>query len=233
MRKISSILALSSVVLALGVGSSLAEPEVKSASESPSGETAPTAKHVYNSDTEAEPLTEGEKIPSVEVKKPDGSSVNLKEAVAGKKSIIVFYRGGWCPYCNRHLADLAKIQPELLENGYQIIAISPDSPESLKGELEKRELPYSVYSDNNFKATTAFGIAYRVSDETNKRLMGYNINLNKWSGQEQRILPVPALFMTDENGKLTYVHANPDYKVRLSGDEVLKAAGIEVKPETE
>ena len=81
---------------------------------------------------EISPLLIGEKIPNQSLKSADNNDVNLSDLFANKKTILVFYRGGWCPYCNVHLAALGESEKELLELGYQIIAVSPDSPLKLK-----------------------------------------------------------------------------------------------------
>jgi cytochrome oxidase Cu insertion factor (SCO1/SenC/PrrC family) len=46
------------------------------------------------------PINIGEEIPSVNVRDVDGKEINLLDLTKGKKSILIFYRGGWCPYCN-------------------------------------------------------------------------------------------------------------------------------------
>lgn len=59
-----------------------------------------------------------------------------------KPSIILFYRGGWCPYCNRQLAELKNIEQDLVDLGYQVLAISPESPDRL--QEQKLETEFAV-----------------------------------------------------------------------------------------
>ena len=75
---------------------------------------------------------------------------------------MVFYRGGWCPYCNRHLSAIGQSKDEILNLGYQIIAISPDSSEELKKSVDKNELAYDLYSDSEGKLITEMGIAFQA-----------------------------------------------------------------------
>jgi len=178
---------------------------------------------VYSSPEETQPLGIGESLPNAKLRTIDGEATTLPEAVAGKPSVIVFYRGGWCPVCNKHLADLAKVEPELKKQGVQLIAISPDTPERLSKAAGDEKLSYTLYSDTNHAAMKALGIAFAVDDKTNSMLRGYDIILEDWSGSADRVLPVPAVFVTDAAGKIVFVHTNPDYTQRLSGEEVLKA----------
>ena len=57
-------------------------------------------------------------IPDVSVKNTDGKNLNLRDLVKEQPTIFVFYRGGWCPYCNSHLADLKTIEEDLSKEGY-------------------------------------------------------------------------------------------------------------------
>lgn len=83
------------------------------------------------------PLLISSEIPEVSLKNISGETVSLRNKVYEQPTILVFYRGGWCPYCNRHLAELKQIEDKLYEIGYQILAISPDRPEKLKAQCRK------------------------------------------------------------------------------------------------
>jgi peroxiredoxin len=181
---------------------------------------------VYADAKSAKPLKAGDQLPAMApLQNAKGESVSLAEATKGKTSVVVFYRGGWCPYCNTHLAELAKIQPELTAKGVQIIAISPDSSETVAKQTMEKPLPYTVLSDSKHSAAKAMGVAFAVDAETQGKLKGYGIDLVKASGNSEQILPVPAVFVVNPEGRIAFAHANPDYTKRLSGEEILAAAG--------
>ena len=79
-------------------------------------------------------------IPNTSVKTIDGDDVRLHDVVKEKPTMFVFYRGGWCPYCTRHMSELAQVEEQILEMGYQIVGISVDRPAVLKATLEEIEL---------------------------------------------------------------------------------------------
>ena len=67
-----------------------------------------------------------------------------------------------------------------------------------------------------------FGVAYRLDDPTFTKMRdSFGVDLEKSSGQTHHILPVPSVFVVGKDGKIVYVHSNPDYKVRLKGSEIL------------
>jgi peroxiredoxin len=182
---------------------------------------------VVLSPKEIKPLKVGDALPRLApLKDAKGELVTLADAVRGKTAVIVFYRGGWCPYCNTHLSDLARIQPQLAAKGIELIGISPDKPEELAKTATKDNLPYTLLSDSDKKAAVAFGLAFAVDEATLVRYKGFGIDLAAASGNPDAVLPVPSVFVVDAEGKLTFAYTNPEYKVRLSGEEVLKAAGV-------
>jgi peroxiredoxin len=163
-------------------------------------------------------------IPDVSVKNTNGEDVRLLDLVKKQPTIFVFYRGGWCPYCNRHLADLKKIENDLTKEGYQVFAISADRPELLKNTSEKNELTYTLLSDAPMNAAKAFGIAFKVDDATVKRYMDVGINLEEDSGYDHHLLPAPAVYLVDTKGKIKFNYVNPNYRERIDGNILLAAA---------
>ena len=93
------------------------------------------------------PLLNGMRVPDVTVKTVDGDPVSLRAIVMQKPTLILFYRGGWCPYCNRQLAGIKNIEADLTKLGYQILAISPQSGEQLKEQALKTEMDAMLYTE--------------------------------------------------------------------------------------
>lgn len=172
------------------------------------------------------PLLIGSTIPDVEVKNADGESVDLLELAGSRQSVIIFYRGGWCPYCSQHLVELNEIEDDIREIGYQVLAISADRPEELRKSLTKGDLNYTLLSDSPMNATKAFGLAFKVDDATVKQYIEYGIDLEKSSGYDHHLLPVPAVYILDTQGKILFDYVNPDYKQRINGEILLTAAKV-------
>ena len=77
------------------------------------------------------PLLIGEKIPKQDLVSVDSKFVSTTE-IFNKKTVLIVYRGGWCPYCNSQLSDMQEIEKQIIDLGYQIVAVSPDAPKFLK-----------------------------------------------------------------------------------------------------
>jgi len=171
------------------------------------------------------PLPVGASAPAVMVRSAEGEAVDLGAAVRGQPTILIFYRGGWCPYCNMHLAQLQEIEESLLEMGFQILAVSPDRPESLQASVDKNQLGYRLLSDRGMIASEAYGVAFRLSDEILAKYNKWGFDLAEVPGEpDARWLPIPAVFVIGTDGIVRFVHTNPDYKQRISSEELLAAA---------
>jgi peroxiredoxin len=161
------------------------------------------------------PLLYGETLPGATLIAPDGSTHQLSEMISMKPTVLIFYRGGWCPYCNAHLKEIRNAETEIVDLDYQILAISPDSPENLIQTTNETKPNYTLFSDGDGKLTKAIGIAFKASDR-------YADMLDKRSnGLNDGFLPVPSVFVTDTSGTILFEYINPDYKTRLSAGLLL------------
>jgi len=179
---------------------------------------------VAESADEARPIGEGRPAPTAEMQTVDGETVSIESFYTQKPTVLVFYRGGWCPYCSTHLSELGQIQDNIRQMGFQIVAVSMDKPSKLRTTLDKSELGYTLLSDADAQLTRAFGLAFRVSQPTLKRYEEFGIDLQDASGHDHHILPVPAVYLIDQTGMIQFAHWNPDYKTRLNGEKILQAA---------
>ena len=169
------------------------------------------------------PLLIGQPAPNASLQSIDGKTVSFEQVLAGKPAVVVFYRGGWCPYCNTHLSDLRKLVAPLKAKGVALIAISPDLPAELFKSVEKSELDYQLYSDAKAQAIEGFGIGFKLDAATLEKYAGYGIDLEKSSGEPHHVLPVPSVFVLDAAGKIQFQYVNPDYSVRVSPAVILAA----------
>jgi len=185
------------------------------------------AGEIAESPEAVQPLQPGQAVPAVTVRDVSGAPVELQSRIAGRRAVVIFYRGGWCPYCTRHLAGLREIMPALRDLGYDLVAICPDPVDKLGETRVKQQIEFTLLSDNDFAAAEAFGLAYRVDEETARHYGQYNVPLYSPRGSTSKVLPVPAVFVVGDDSIIRFSHANPDYKVRLDPSEILKAASKE------
>jgi len=178
------------------------------------------------------PLLIGESIPDISLQNHLGETVSLHD-VSSENTLFVFYRGGWCPFCSTELAELASIEDSLYSMGFNIAAISPDRPEFLQMSMDDVEMDYTLLSDSMMEASKAFGIAFRLDDETFQRYKQNGLNLEERSGQDHHLLPAPAVFLTNGDGVIEFQYVNPDYRQRIDKDVLMAAATAMVESQEE
>jgi hypothetical protein len=74
-------------------------------------------------------LNEGDKAPDFNMPNLYGENVNLYNTLDSKRVILIFYRGGWCPFCNLQLRQYQNMIPLFEEYNARIIAVSPEIPD--------------------------------------------------------------------------------------------------------
>ncbi len=124
---------------------------------------------------------------------------------------------------------MQEIEQDLINLGYQLFAISPDVADQLQATVDKNELKYRLLSDRGMKATQAFGIAFRNEEMVRTYRESYRLDLEEYAGDDHHMLPVPAVFVLDTEGRIAFHYVNPDYRVRLPGTVLLEAAKVAVK----
>lgn len=171
------------------------------------------------------PLLVGHFAPNTKLQTADGAPVSLKAITMQKPTVLIFYRGGWCPYCNRQLAGLKDIEKSLDDLGYQILAISPETPAQLQAQKLQSKFTVQLLSDSKLETIRGFGIGYYVpEDKTAQYKEKKGIELNASAEAGRGVLPAPAVFILDEQGVIKFSYVNPDYKQRLSPELLYQAA---------
>ena len=163
------------------------------------------------------PILVGETIPDIKLLGNYNKQISLKDKFANKPTVLIVYRGGWCPYCNAHLSDIGMVEDEIIEAGYQVIAASPDEPLQLKNTVDKKDLKYLLVSDAEGKLSQALGIAFKAPDKKWK-----TNQLQKYSGgKNPGFLPVPSIFIIDKKGTIVFEYVNPKYSQRMKGETLI------------
>ena len=183
------------------------------------------ASGIAPSANDVSPLLPGMTVANTCVQDLNKQSICSNEFFAEKPSVVVFYRGGWCPYCNAQLNRMKSIEKNLVELGYQIIAISPDSNKSITEQKKREVLSYRMLTDNELALSKALGIAYFLDKKTEKMYRDrLGVPFQDINGETRVSLPVPAVYIIDKNSKVKFQYVNPDFRARLDEDLLLSAA---------
>ena len=162
------------------------------------------------------PILIGETLPNGNFQNVEGEYIQLKAILEEKPTILVFYRGGWCPYCNVQLSGLVEIEEDILELGYQIVAISPDDYKNLQSTIENNSTKYKLLSDPNGEFIQEIGIAFKTSSSLKEYIIGKG-----QKGETSSVMPAPTVMIVDKKGVIKFEYINPNYKERIGGDMLL------------
>jgi peroxiredoxin len=162
-------------------------------------------------------LKSGAVAPEFTAKDNSGKNIDLKTILKSHKAVVLFfYRGQWCPYCNKHIKQLQDSLQLLTGKGAYVIGVTPETGENINKTIEKTHASFSIIEDKGYKIMKAYDVNYTVDDGTFSKLKGYGIDLEKNNGNKDHVLPVPATYIIDKSGKITYVHFDKDYTQRPS-----------------
>lgn len=171
----------------------------------------------------AHALKVGDAAPDFILPDAHGLPVRFRSLLSRGPVVVVFYRGGWCPYCNLHLRGFQRALPQLQELGAQLVAISPQLPDNSLSTQERNELAFPVLSDVGNKVARQFGIVFKLSDQLLElyRQSGHPLDAANGEGGKSE-LPVPATFLADHKGTIRLAHVDADYTRRTDPDDVIK-----------
>lgn len=176
-------------------------------------------------------VVEGQEAPEglfINSKAPDfkatdqaGNEVRLKDLLKKGKVVLVFYRGNWCPYCNRQLKRLEDSLQLIKDKGATLIAVTPEKPDGVEKTIEKTKAEYPILFDEGLKIMKAYEVEFIVPENTITRYRNSGIDLEKINGNDWNYLPVPAVYIIDKEANITYRFFNSDYKKRPAVQEIL------------
>ncbi|MFD2872755.1 peroxiredoxin-like family protein [Mucilaginibacter ximonensis] len=169
-------------------------------------------------------LKKGEQAPSFTAVDNNGKELNLKALLKKYKAVVLlFYRGQWCPYCNKHLQQLQDSLQTLTGKGAYVIGVTPETGENINKTVAKTHASFSIIQDKDYKIMKAYDVNYVLDANTVTAYKKYGIDLDQNNGNTDHMLPVPATYVIDKSGKLVFVHFDKDYRNRASVKSIAEA----------
>jgi peroxiredoxin len=164
------------------------------------------------------------KAPDFKAKDLTGETVSLRELRKKGPVVIIFYRGNWCPYSSKELSHLQDSLQLIKDKGASLVAITPEAQEGIIKTAEKTKAQFPIIYDEDLKIMKGYDVAYKVDGKTVARYKNFNIDLPANNNQkpEEIYLPVPAVYIVDKEGNITYRYFEEDYKKQVPVREILK-----------
>ena len=166
----------------------------------------------------------GTVLPDAELLDVHGAATTLYGAAGSGASVLVFYRGVWCPYCNIALsAYQAQLLPQLTERGIRLVAISPQKPDGSLTMQQKHSLAFAVVSDPGNTIAGRLGILTRPSPEARAAQLHLGLDLTGVNADGTVTLPMPATVILDAGRTVQWIDVHPDYSTRTEPRQIIDA----------
>ncbi len=178
-------------------------------------------EHLNSQNITANSLKIGDKIPDFSLPNAINEIISSKNILKNGKMVIAFYRGSWCPYCNLELRALQENLSRITSKKTTLVAISPQSPDYSLTLVEKHDLQFEMLTDSQNSYAKQLGICFKLQDFVLPHYKSLGINLVDFNKNEENTLPVPAIFVVNEEGIIIYKFVDVNYMNRVKIDELI------------
>jgi peroxiredoxin len=155
-------------------------------------------------------LKAGQSLPSMKFEDENGKLIS-DESLLGKKNILMFYRGNWCPLCMAQIKDLAKEFNQLQSMGIQTVLISPQPRGKTKKLAQRHDVDFKFLVDKDNKVAKQLNILSENGLPTGFQVMGYDSDT-----------VLPTIILTNEKGIIIHSDLTSNYRVRPEPMELIK-----------
>ena len=184
---------------------------------------------------ERDSLQVGQALPAFSLANQVGQAVRSDDLLAAGPSVVTFYRGGWCPYCNLALRGLERVLPEIKQLGGNLVAVTPELPDNSLSTTERAGLSFDVLTDHGLRYASQLGIVWRIPEyalEWQEKYFGLFLEGYNGAGQRDE-LPVPATFVINRGGIVTWRFLEAAYWRRAEPSDVVEAVRGAIRPRPE
>jgi peroxiredoxin len=166
-------------------------------------------------------LNVNDKAPDFATVDQSGSKIRLSETYKKGNVVLIFYRGQWCPYCNKQMSELQDSLSMIKDKSATVIAVTAEKPENISKTVAKTKASFSVVHDEKLAIMKQYDVAYPVDAKTVEMYKKYGIDFEQSNGSNGANLPVPAVYIINKEGKIVYRFFNKDYTKRATVKEIL------------
>ncbi|GGP77129.1 peroxiredoxin-like family protein [Shewanella ulleungensis] len=162
--------------------------------------------------------------PAFTLPNPNGQLISLSDLLLQGPVVVTFYRGSWCPYCNLQLRAMQSRLADIHALGAQLVAISPQIPDGSLSQDDISNMDFIVLSDQHAKVAAQYGVAWEVPDFLTEHMrVDRKLDLEAINNGNSNILPIPATFVIDSNGKVIWRFVDVDYRTRAEPSDIIDA----------
>ena len=164
----------------------------------------------------------GDQAPGFTLENHEGESVSLSGLLEQGPVILVWYRGGWCPYCNLTLAAYQQRLDEIRDLGATLVALSPELPDKSLSTAQKSDLQFQVLSDVGNDVAREYGVVFKLTEGVRANYE-QAFGLSEFNGDDSGELPLAATYVIDRDGVIRWAFLDADYRNRAEPADVIEA----------
>lgn len=165
----------------------------------------------------------GSVVPNETLLDANGVEITLSAVLNGRRGVLVFYRGAWCPYCNIALRTYQRdLLPELDQVTTALVAISPQTPEGTQSIIEGAELEFPVLSDPGNALVRSLGIQTEPSAEARAAHTELGFDVADSNADATADIPYPTIVIVDADRVVQFVDVHVDYTSRTEVATILE-----------
>ncbi|KAJ3260501.1 hypothetical protein HK103_000643 [Boothiomyces macroporosus] len=166
----------------------------------------------------------GDYAPTFKAQTSNNQLIDLESIVNTKYVILIFFRGGWCPFSTAHLRSVQKALDILDNDDVQIIAVSGEKKEKLNEMTHAENFKFSIVCDEDYQITKLYGLNYEWKQDEIKALEDLiGLDWQETYGQSC-MLSLPASFVIQKKTqKLIFAEVNADYTKWAGPMEIMSA----------
>lgn len=171
----------------------------------------------------AQALGEGDIAPDFTLAAADGGHVRLHEQLSAGPVVLVFYRGGWCPFCSLSLRAYDQIAGAVRKHGGSIIGVGLERPERARDTAETHRISFPLLWDEGLQTAEQFGLGYDLEPgmRTMYQRCGHDIPLLSGTGAWR--LPMAATFVIAPDGRIVRAMVDSSVYRRMEPADALAA----------
>lgn len=139
-----------------------------------------------------------------------------------KQIVLLFYRGEWCPVCSRYLSNLSDSLKYITEKNAIVIVVGPETSENAEKTAKRASSDLIIISDTSYKIQNDYDVLFHVTKGYQKKIKTFLMSdIAKNNGKEDAYLPIPATYIINQKGIITYKDFHYDFHNRASVKMIL------------
>ena len=165
----------------------------------------------------------GDFAPEFSLLDQNGAAVSLADRLALGPVVLLFVRGGWCPFCTLSLRAWQQALPRLHDTGGDLLVVSPQRVDVCGMVAERDLLAYSVLSDPGGAVSDRYGIMTELPEIVRPLYLRLGHDLPRINGTGDWRLPLSSTFVIAQDGRIALAHAGQTQRHRLEPDAAIEA----------